>query len=484
MMQRKCRAIFAVSLAALLAGFVDPRREVAVYRDVLDGHAPATTRPAAQPIEADATLTLTEALALASRDNERLALRGEDYLQALIDKDRTFATFLPTIGLAPTQTLLEPVGGATPGRFGHVAAAIAPMLAPRSMPIDTHNFDVPVTLDLSVNGYRDSARLRVADLTIEQRRAALLDLQASLHLETVYAYYGVLKAERAVAVLTNSLAVQETRVAEVSDKVRAGVARQLDLEQSRAQAASTRVQLTDADNRVVTSRAALALLIGVPYVHGGLQSEGPTVTPPAELVDLLVEADGQRQDLAAARAAVAAARQGVEVAIGQFYPAVSVNLDALLYRESFPSASSFAAVFGVRLPLFTGGRLYADLREAWSRHRQALAAESLLARQIAEQVERAHADYGASLQRLRDLETAVDAARAAFRIASESYNTGLATNLDRLDAQDRLLSAELRLESERYDTSTYYLSLLRMVGRPVWGEAAQDADEPAPEAGA
>ena len=37
----------------------------------------------------------------------QLASSGEDYLQALIDKQRQFSQFLPTISLSPTYTWLD-----------------------------------------------------------------------------------------------------------------------------------------------------------------------------------------------------------------------------------------------------------------------------------------------------------------------------------------------------------------------------------------
>ena len=92
------------------AGCVDQQKEVGVYRSALEGHAPATTRPAAQPLEAGTRLSLTEAMALVSRDDERLAMSGEDYLQALIDKDRTVANFLPTISLSPVYLQTDKPG--------------------------------------------------------------------------------------------------------------------------------------------------------------------------------------------------------------------------------------------------------------------------------------------------------------------------------------------------------------------------------------
>src|SRR5438552_2080993 len=75
---------------------VDQAKEVATYRKVIDADALRVDYTPGQP------LTLETAFALANQYNERLGLRGEDYLQAIIARDRVAATFQPTVTLAPS----------------------------------------------------------------------------------------------------------------------------------------------------------------------------------------------------------------------------------------------------------------------------------------------------------------------------------------------------------------------------------------------
>src|SRR6266436_971492 len=90
-------ALFTI-IALLAAGgcHLDQQTEISRYRKILDADTPPIDFTPGEP------LSLEQALALANQHNERLALRGEDYLQALIAKDRAFASFMPTISLAPT----------------------------------------------------------------------------------------------------------------------------------------------------------------------------------------------------------------------------------------------------------------------------------------------------------------------------------------------------------------------------------------------
>lgn len=75
---------------------VNQKKDIHIYRDVI-GDTPSEDDPA---FHTEDPLSLAQALKLANGNNEKLAIAGEDYLQALIDKDRAFAAFLPTLSLA------------------------------------------------------------------------------------------------------------------------------------------------------------------------------------------------------------------------------------------------------------------------------------------------------------------------------------------------------------------------------------------------
>ena len=338
----------AAALVSGLGGCIDEKKEVEKYRQVLGG---PTTMPATTP----AVLTLQDAMRMANARNEQLALSGEDYLQALIDRDRAVCTFLPTISLQPS--------------YYHMETVALPSVAAEFFPL--HAFDVPVNGQMNVfNGFRDVSGLKQAAANIDQRKALLKDLQSTLLVEVSQVYYQVLRSEKVADVLSNSVKVQEDRVHDLGNQFDAGVARKVDLQQALAQAAATRVSLVNAKSNVVRGRATLAFLVGATEVVCPLADrfEVPSVRP---LESLQKEASTRRQDLVAAIAGIGAAKQGLQQAIGQYYPSVSVNVNEFLHRETFPSDSQWIYMFSANVPIFTGGRIHADVRAALSRLRQA-----------------------------------------------------------------------------------------------------------------
>jgi outer membrane protein TolC len=190
--------------------------------------------------------------------------------------------------------------------------------------------------------------------------------------------------------------------------------------------------------------------------------EAPTVTSPRD--ELIAAAAERRRDLQAAAAATRAARQAVEAAWGQYYPSVSLDLNVFAYRETSPEDRDWDAVVRANLPLFSAGLIHADVRTAWSVFRQAALGESLTRRQVAQDVEIAHEDLLSSASRLEESRTQLAAAEQAFIQADRSNRIGLATNLERLIAQDQLLAAQLQNVSEQFARKVSYLNLLRATG--------------------
>jgi len=464
---RACpRFNLAVLGIALVAGCVDQDKEIAVYRSVIDGGA--TTRPVYDEAK---PLTLVEAIKLANANNETLSIRGEDYLQALIDKDRAAAAFFPTISLSPTYFVQDKVSSGSssttiitnPGGGGTGVGS--------SVTVDggsgsrNERFDAQVVGNWNAfNGFRDVANVSRARATIDEQRELLLDLQTSLLLDVARVYYEILRSEQSVRVLENSLAVQEARLRDTTGRQQAGLARPLDVAQSQAQVSSTKVLLLQAKSDVVNGRATLAYLIDAP-IHTVVLPDGydPRIDLPV-LEMALRQALESRRDLIAAQAAVRAARQDVSGAFNQYYPSLNINGNYFLTRDSTPTDSDWNGLVSLDIPIFTAGLIHADVRTAWSRYRQAVLTQRQLNRQIDAAIRTALENLTSTLARLDELRVQATAARQALRQADESYRVGLATNLERLTAQDQVLSAELQLASAEYDRKFFYLTLLRQTG--------------------
>ncbi|GIW77738.1 MAG: outer membrane protein [Phycisphaerae bacterium] len=436
----KSRGLISLFLISFCGCAVDQQKEIEIYQKEIrltDGQVDYVS---------GSPLTLRQAILLTSQNDEVLAQRGESYLRAVIARKRTQAEFLPTVDLVPVYSRREKVASQTGSSS------------------QDQSLDVTVQGSINLfNGFQDVNRVWRDEYVAKQRRNELLHQQEALMLDTAEVFFQVLRSEASVRVLESSLQLQDERFRDAQGRVDVGLASPLVASQTHAQVAATRTTLIRAQEDVRQSRSRLALLTSQPVQQAPLTDDYDPPDLP-DLQELLDQAAKMRQDLRAAEQAVQAARHDVEVAFGQYYPSISLNLDVFLYRESVPDTRTWEGLLTANFPIFSAGRIEQDIRTAWSNYRSALLARSYLERSVRSEVEQSYQAVQASIQRLGQLRVQVDAAQQALRQAEESYKAGLATNLDRITAQDTLLQAQLQLVSEQYDYKLLYLTLLQHVG--------------------
>lgn len=478
------------SLAGGSGCTVNQAVEVDRYESVLRLDGPPVAFRAGQ------TLSLREALALANQHNEDLGLEGEQFLRALVNRRRAVANFLPTLDLVPVFSFRDEAGGGGTGSSVGSDAGGSDDAANGDTGTDTgtgtdagtgggngtdtgttsgfgvgggsdtETFDVPLEATINLfNGFRDVNRYRRDDFVIAQRRDLLLSVQERVLLDTARVYFGVLQAEAAAAVLTASLDVQQQRLLDTRRRVGAGLAQPLEVAQTESQLSQTRVRRIDARRDAANGRALLALLTGRPVQRSPLMPDYALPAVVGPIGEYFATAETSRRDLTAAAAAAMAARYAVDIAFGQYYPSVSLDLTGYLYRESPPDDRAWDGLLVANVPIFAAGRIHADVRDAWSFFREAMLLRSRLRRVVRQELETAHNELAAAEARLAELQVQLAAAEEAFRLAELTYQIGLADNSDRIQAQDNLLAAQLALAAGQYERATFYLDLVRAAGR-------------------
>jgi NodT family efflux transporter outer membrane factor (OMF) lipoprotein len=271
------------------------------------------------------------------------------------------------------------------------------------------------------------ARLDVARQTLQARAEALR-----------------LARSRAEAGYTSQLELRQAQseyeaAAQIVPQLRLGIARQEN---------ALRRLLGEAPGEVPRGRVLEALR--PPPVPAGL---------PAELLR-------RRPDLAQAEYALAAADASLSATRKLYLPQVRLTGTAgLVLINSLRDPTTLWTLGGsVLAPLFSGGRLRAQVDAAAARRDQAATAYRGAALTAFREVEDALAgvarlgEQADSLQRQRDL------LAETLRLATNRYRAGYAGYLEQLDAQRGLLGAELSLLQVRADQLSASVSLFQALG--------------------
>ncbi|HUR96275.1 MAG TPA: efflux transporter outer membrane subunit [Gemmatimonadales bacterium] len=307
-----------------------------------------------------------------------------------------------------------------------------------------------------------------ADVEAEEAsyRATLLTLVGDV--STAYLQLVELRQEEAIAERT--LASRRSTLALARDRFAQGVISALDVHQFEAEVAVPAASLAQARRLRAEREHQLATLVGRPPfgVAGGgvLGAAVERVRVPDSIPASLL---GRRPDVRAAERAYAASVARVGVAQAARLPTVSITgsygSQATSAGDLFGGSSEvYQLQGGVRVPLFTGGRLANESRAAEARSEQARLQFEGTVLQAFREADDALVAVRTSRDQRAAQASQVAALRQAAELAELRYRGGVASYLEVLDAQRGLFSAELGLSQSQLLELSSVVQLFRALG--------------------
>jgi len=287
------------------------------------------------------------------------------------------------------------------------------------------------------------------EAAVGSANAAAADAEASrvlLASNVARAYVQWARLNEQLAVARRTLTQREETLKLVRDRVSAGLDTRLEQYQSEGGLPQARQQIEALGEQIEIAQHALDALVGkpgatnglVPPILAGLHPIALQPTLPANLL-------GRRADIAAARWRVEAATQDVANAKTQFYPNINLIAFAGFFAIGFGNltkagSDQWGVGPAVRLPIFEGGRLRANLRGRTADLDNAIesynAAVLDAVRDVADQVTSVQS---VTRQQAEQVESQ-RAAEAAYEIAVQRYGAGLGNYLDVLTAENTVLA--------------------------------------------
>ena len=276
-----------------------------------------------------------------------------------------------------------------------------------------------------------------------------------------------LLAQREVALRT--LAQRDEALGLTRQRVSAGLDSTVELTQAEGALPDARNQIEALDEQITLARRQIAVLAALaPDALGDLSPRLDALTldtmPAALGADLL----GRRADVVAARWRVEASTQDVKLARIQFYPNINLTaffgLNALGLGNLLEVGSrQYGITPALRLPLFDGGRLRAQLGGKQADLDAAIAQYNGVVLDAAREAGDAISS-GQSLQRQRrDQADAAASAEKAYALSLQRYQAGLANYLVVLNTESQLLAQRrlaVDLRARQLDTRVALMKAL------------------------
>ena len=299
------------------------------------------------------------------------------------------------------------------------------------------------------------AQNTVRQTLVSDVATAYFDLLAlDLDLEIGYRTYGV---------RTNSLELTQSRE-------QGGVASMQDVYQAQILVSTAEASIVDTHRRIEQQENLLCILLGrnPGNIQRGIPLSTQAVRPeiPAGLPSALLE---RRPDVRAAEDQLIAANADIGQAKAAFYPQVTLTgffgYQTVALSDLF-SSSARAWQFGpaVSVPLFTGGRLRANLKQTQARFQELLATYQQTVQHSFREVSDGLIAYRRTREFREKQEEDTQAHRDATELANVRYMGGVTSYLEVLYNEQELFTAELALAQARRDEILSVVQVYRALG--------------------
>ena len=308
-------------------------------------------------------------------------------------------------------------------------------------------------------GNKLTAANKQARANQENAEANLSAAENSLVLEVKKAYYTVLFTQRLAVTMDEAVASMQHHLAEANAYYKAGMVPRLDVMRAEVKLADLQQKQLLAQNSLNLAKSALNFVLGVDlnmvYVLEDRMSAGPL---PGDLPSCQAQALANRPELAAIGAKVEMARQAVSIARSGKKPTVALVLDG---HKIEPNNEEPSLTIGVvaTMKVYDHGMVDHQVAEAQSVLEQAVTGQQLLERGVKLEVEQAYRNAAATLATIQVAEKSLAQAQETLRMAEISYQAGLSTSLERIDAEVGLTQAKTNYSQA---LSTYNIALAQL----------------------
>ena len=341
-----------------------------------------------------------------------------------------------------------------------------------------------LTAQLNLNyplyqGGRVKNAINAAEARVVSGRADLRTTEGNVFTEAVGAYMDVIRDRSIVELNRKNVDVLATNLKVSRDRFQVGDLTRTDVAQSEARLSLARSQFATAQGNLTSSRESYRQVIG--KWPESLDPPPPLPRLPASADDAVRTALDNSPAIQSSTANTQAANFDVRTARARRLPTVSATggsgynnylgtraLSAGLPKDT-PGLSQVASDNNIgvsmSLPLYQGGLIGAQVRQAQAQESQALEQGIQTERQVIAQVRAAYAIFLAAGEAITANQQAVSANTLALEGVRAENSAGTRTVLDVLNAEQELLNSQVALVTAQRDQYVAGFALLNAMGK-------------------
>jgi outer membrane protein TolC len=305
------------------------------------------------------------------------------------------------------------------------------------------------------------------------KRAAALLTTASERLraasnDVVYAtrvaFYELSQAQETLGVAEETERQYLKRLEQVRGMVEVGRRIKYDVTKAEVDLGNARLGLVGARNAVADARAGLMRRLGLAEDPGCRLADIPARDFTATYAASLETARRRQPELLALRSETLAASAGLDAAVADLYPSLSVSGEYLWSGRALPLFWNWSGAARLAWTLFSGGKTTAAIEAAAASLRSARAREADREQQLALDLRTAFTQLEGARERQGLAALIVRHARENLEVVSERYRLGQASSVELTDAQAALSQARGDEVKARFDCHGAVAAILHASG--------------------
>ena len=380
-------------------------------------------------------VTLRDAVGMALKENPQVQVATLNFAESQQDRDIARSALLPQ---ADMQVLERAERFNVYAEFGSRFPGIPEHAGPFQFFQAGPNFSVPV-LDLTL--WR---RWQAAHEGVNASRAQENTVREQVVLLVVSQYLAGLRATAAVEAARSRVELAQALYDQASDLQKHGVGTGIDTLRANVELQNEKQRLLEAETQRTVALYGLVRLLNLEPHRSIELADTPSFyqTPASDASQSIEQAFASRPELKTLAAEIHAAELEKRRASESRLPSVTVGGNWAYQGLSAPSSiPAYIFQVSVDMPLFTGGRIHAEIAKADEEIKKANQERADLENQVALEVKTATAELDSARNEVDVANQGVKLANEEVTQARDRFQAGVANNIEVISAQDALARA-------------------------------------------
>lgn len=303
--------------------------------------------------------------------------------------------------------------------------------------------------------YQQWINLSTAAANVKQANATYAAAEQNLIVRTVQGYFNTLKASDNLK-FSKANRKQLAKILEQTQlKFKVGLIAITDVQIAKAQYDTALAQEISDENAFANQKERLQEITGQPittfaFMRENLALKAPEPADPEKWVMTAID---QNFELEAARFGAEASRTQIKTASAGHLPTLNINsnINRLTSAQGNPSTTKSNVGLQVTMPLFSGGAVSSQTRQAVHTYEKTQKEAERQYRTTESNTRQAYRGVLTQISQVAAQKQAIISTESALKATEASFNVGTRTIVDVLTAQTNLIKAQQNYANARYD---------------------------------